>query len=142
MQAMFQAALREVSKQDGDLDLAVRYLHDIIIEAPCEWMVFQQAGQLLNIIEWRRLHHPAWFSSTARKSQLKLGCCGQYVAHAMALLEVGNDRDVLAVTSKILEKGPVDSDDLRIAHLLRAALYICAGEIRKGEEEFSQSLSP
>lgn len=139
MERAFKAAIREVSKADGDLDLAVRYLHDIIVQAPCEWMVFEQAGQLLNIIEWRRSYHPAWFSPLIRANRLKLGICGPYVAQAMALLEAGAYDETLSLTAKIIEKSDGESDDLRVAHLIRAALFICAGEIARGEGEFSQA---
>jgi hypothetical protein len=136
LHAAFRAAIREVLKKDGDLDLAVRYLHDIIIEAPPESMVFQQAGQLLNIIEWRRLYHPEWFVSSVRGHRLKPGACGPYVARAMALLESGADDQALILTEKIIKLGDTASDDIQIAHLIRAAVFICSGDIITGEEEF------
>lgn len=136
MQQAVSAAIREISKRDGDLDLAVRYLRDIVEQAPCDWFVFQQAGQLLNIIEWRRSFHRFWFQANTRGNRLKSGTCGPYVAQALAYLESGADDDALNLTGKILEKGDAKSDDPRIAHMIRAALFICGGEIERGEEEF------
>ncbi|MFH0968700.1 MAG: hypothetical protein V1862_13555 [Methanobacteriota archaeon] len=138
MHRAFQAAIREVSREQGDLDLAVQYLQDIVVEAPPEWMVFQQAGQLLNIIEWRRKYHTKWFTTETQGQRLKSGICGPYVAHAMALLETGADDDALILAGKIIEKGGSGSDDVRIAHLIRAAIFICSGDIDQGEEEFLQ----
>jgi hypothetical protein len=138
LQRSFTAAVREVSKRDGDLDQAVRLLHDIIIQVPCDWIVFQQAGELLNIIEWRRTYHPGWFHPNTRGNRLKLGACGSFVAQALALLESGSDDEAVALTAKILKKGDAESDDPKIAHLIRAALFICSGEIARGEEEFCQ----
>jgi len=135
---VFQAALREVARGDGDLDLAVQYLRDIILDAPPDEMIFQQAGQLLNIIEWRRKYHSDWFSANIRGQMMKPGHCAPYVAKAMALLETGADEEAIDLTGKIIGKGKSDSDDIRIAHLIRAAIFICSGEIEVGEDEFRQ----
>lgn len=139
MHQIFQAALREVARQDGNLDLAVRFLHDIVAEAPTEWMVFHQAGQLLNIIEWRRTYHPEWFSSSVRGQRLKSGRCGPYIAQAMALLQAGADDEALQLTSLIINKSDGKSDDQCLAHLIRAAVLICTGEIGAGEEELREA---
>ncbi|PKL59606.1 MAG: hypothetical protein CVV33_06965 [Methanomicrobiales archaeon HGW-Methanomicrobiales-4] len=136
LQQAFRSAIREVSRQEGDLDLAVQYLRDIVIDAPPEWMIFQQAGQLLNIIEWRRKYHSEWFTVNTQGIRMKSGICAPYVAHAMALLEAGVDDDALGLAGKIIEKGKSGSDDVRIAHLIRAAIFICSGDIDVGEDEF------
>jgi hypothetical protein len=136
MHGLFQAALHEVARNDGDLDLAVRCLHDIIAHAPTGWMVFQQAGELLNIIEWRRTYHPVWFSPSVRGKRLKSGRCGPFIAQAMALLQAGADDDALDLTQMIIEKSDDNSDDKRLAYLIRAAVLICRGETAAGEEEF------
>jgi len=139
MYRIFQAALREVARQDGDLDLAVRLLHEIITNAPTDGMEFEQAGQLLNIIEWRRTCHPEWFSPSVRGIRLKTGTCGPYLAQAMALLQAGADSEILDLTSRILEKSDESSDDRSLACLIRAAVLICTGEMKAGEEELSRA---
>lgn len=131
----FQAALREVSRQEGDIDLAVQYLHDIVAIASPEGMVFQQAGQLLNIIEWRRTYHKQWFSSNMKRRRMKPGKCGPYIARTMALFQAAADEEALDLSGKIIEKSDSDSDDRRLAHLIRVAILICTGEIEAGEDE-------
>ena len=138
MQRAFQAAIREVSREQGDLDLAVQYLQDIVIDAPPEGMVFQQAGQLLYIIEWRRKYHPEWFPANTRGQRMKPGICAPYIARAMALLETGADEEAVNLAEKIIGRGRSESDDIRIAHLIRAAIFICSGDIDAGEEEYIQ----
>ena len=48
---IFKKALFEVSRQDGDIDEAVRLLQEIVSHVPPEWMVFEQAGA------WNRLNN-------------------------------------------------------------------------------------
>lgn len=136
MHQKFQAALHEVALQNGDLDRAVDFLHEIVTRVPPDWMVFQQAGQLLSIIEWRRTYHPSWFSQSVRGQRLHAGKCGPYIAQAMALLQSGADDEVLTLTSTIIERSAADSDDRRLALLIRAAVLICGGDTEAGEEEF------
>ena len=59
---LFRRALKEVSRKDGNIEVAIDILHDIISTVPPEWMVFDQAGQLLNVVGWRTRYHPGWFN--------------------------------------------------------------------------------
>jgi hypothetical protein len=135
MQRAFQTSIREVSKADGDLDRVMEYLHDIIADAPPDWMVFQQATELLNIIEWRRIYHPAWFPMGSRGRRLKPGKCAPYIARAMVQFQTGDDEKALFLTGKIINRSDPDSDDRWLAQLIRAAVLICMGEISSGEAE-------
>ena len=136
---VFQAALREVSRQEGDIDLAVQYLHEIVTNASPEGMVFQQAGQLLNIIEWRRRYHSRWFSSDLKRRRMKPGKCGPYIARTMALFQAAADDEALDLCGKIIEMSDSGSDDRRLAHLIRVAILICTGEIDAGEDELCRT---
>jgi hypothetical protein len=138
MYRTFQAAVREVSKEKGNLDMAVQYLRTIILNALPEEMVFTQAGQLLSIIEWRRKYHPEWFPSHIRGHTRKFGICAPYIAKAVVLLETGFDDEAIDLAGKIIAKGDMGSDDTRIAYIIRAAIFICSGDIDAGEHEFRQ----
>ncbi len=138
LQQIFQAAVREVSREDGDLDQAVSWLHDIVTNVPAEEMIFEQAGQLLNIIEWRRTYHPSWFSPGSRGRRLKPGRCSAYISHAIVLLQTGADKDALDLTEKILDSSDPASDDQHLAYLIRAAAFICSGEVAEGEAELAR----
>ncbi len=138
LQQIFQAAVREVSRDDGDLDRAVSWLHDIVTNAPADEMIFEQAGQLLNIIEWRRTYHPSWFAPGSRGRRLKPGRCSAYISHAIVLLQTGSDKDALDLTEKILDSSEPASDDQFLVYLIRAAIFICNGEIAKGETELAR----
>jgi hypothetical protein len=135
LQTAFLAAVRQVSHKDGDLDLAVQYLHDIIVDAPPESMVFMQAGQLLNVIEWRRRYHPGWFPPGSRGTWFKPGHCAEYISRAMVLLQTGADETALDLTTRILNDPSADLGDVGLARLIRAVLFICTGEIDSGETE-------
>ncbi|WP_319578554.1 hypothetical protein [uncultured Methanospirillum sp.] len=138
LQQIFQAAVREVSRDDGDLDRAVSWLHDIVTNAPAEEMIFEQAGQLLNIIEWRRMYHPSWFAPGSRGRRLKPGRCSEYISHAIVLLQTGSDKDALDLTEKILDSSEPASDDQFLVYLIRSAVFICSGEVAKGEAELAR----
>ncbi|HWQ68273.1 MAG TPA: hypothetical protein VN372_15570 [Methanospirillum sp.] len=135
---LFRAALREVSHQNGDLDYAVSCLREIVTYAPPDWMVFGQAGQLLNILEWRRRYHKPWFTVAEKGRRIKPGKCAPYIARAIALMQIGSDKEVLDLTSRILDIGNSESADRQAAHLIRAAVLICSGEIDDGEDELRQ----
>ncbi len=137
LEQMFQAAVREVSREDGDLDRAVLWLQEIVTNVSVEEMIFEQAGQLLNIIEWRRVYHPSWFKPGVRGRRLKPGKCSAHISHAMVLLQTGADEDAVDLTKRILDSSEVASDDQNLVYLIRAAVFICSGEVAKGEEEFS-----
>jgi hypothetical protein len=132
---VFRMALNEVSKKEGDIDRAVSLLHDIIAHVPPEWMVFEQAGQLLNAIGWRCKFHKEWFSSDQKVSLFKPGTCGPHVAHAYALMQAAADEDALRLADRIITKGTQYSDDYQMARLIRAAILICQGLIDEGENE-------
>lgn len=140
MYRLFQAAIREVAREKGDLDLAVEYLKEIVSDAQPEWMIFEQAGQLLNIIEWRKKYHPNWFSPNTPGKRMRSGLCAQYIAKAMAFLEAGSDSNALEITEKIIERGVSGSDDIVMAHLMRATIFICSGDIDTGEAEYRESV--
>ena len=132
---IFRKALHEVLKKDGDLDKAVFLLNKIITTVPDHWMVFEQAGQLLNVIGWRKKYHPGWFDQDLKRRSLHPGRCGQHVAHAYALMQSGADDDALTLTSEIISKGDEGSDDIRAVRLIRAAIYICQGDYEAAEDE-------
>ena len=129
------AAVREVSREDGDLDLAVVYLHDIISNAPSGWMVFEQAGQLLNVIGWRSSYHKEWFGPDRKVRSFKPGRCGPHVAHAYALMQAASDDEALELVSRIVSEGEPESDDILMARMIRASVLICQGRIEEGEDE-------
>ncbi|QXO95992.1 hypothetical protein KSK55_06325 [Methanospirillum purgamenti] len=131
----FSMAMIEVSKKDGDLDRAVSLLQEIIASVPPEWMVFEQAGQLLNVIGWRTQYHKEWFPPDRKVRSFKPGVCGPHVAHAYALMQTGADDDALHLVSRIIHEGVPGSDDIYMASLIRTAIYICQGRIDMGEEE-------
>ncbi len=137
---LFLAAVHEVARDVGDIDRAVNYLHEIVTTAPPEWMVFQQAGQLLSIIEWRRKYHPVWFSSDLKRRRVRPGRCGPYIARAMAFLQAGSDSEAMELAGKIIRTGDSGSDDRRLAILIRAAILICSGEADAGEAELQRIL--
>jgi hypothetical protein len=135
---VFKKALQEAFKKDGDLDLAVNLLNEIISNVPVEWTIFEQAGELLNVIGWRTRYHPEWFGSKIKRRPLHPGRCGPHVAHAYALMQAGGDEDALILTSRIIEEGDEKTDDIRVARLIRASIFICQGEHEKGEEEINR----
>ncbi|MDD1727887.1 MAG: hypothetical protein LUQ50_02310 [Methanospirillum sp.] len=135
---LFLEAVREVSRQDGNLDLAVAYLQDIVTSAPSDGILFEQAGQLLNIIEWRRTCHPTWFPSGMKGYRLKPGKCSPYITHAMVLLQTGEDDEALSLAEKIINSSDPGSDDRWLAYLIRTAVFICMGEITIAEKELNQ----
>ncbi len=132
---IFKKALYEVSKQDGDIDEAVRLLQEIVSHAPPEWMVFDQAGQLLNVIGWRISYHKEWFGPDRKVRSFKPGRCGPHVAHAYALMQTAADDEVLELVSRIISEGEPGSDDIHMARLIRASVFICQGNIEEGEDE-------
>ncbi|MCA1916622.1 hypothetical protein [Methanospirillum hungatei] len=132
---VFRKALYEVSKKEGDIDEAVRLLQDILSHAPPEWMVFDQAGQLLNVIGWRNSYHKEWFPPDRKVHSFKPGRCGPHVAHAYALMQAAADDEALILVSRIISEGEQDSDDVHMARLIRASICICQGRIDEGEEE-------
>jgi len=132
---VFRKALFEVSKKEGDIDEAVRLLQDILLHAPPEWMVFDQAGQLLNVIGWRNSYHKDWFEPNRKVHSFKPGRCGPHVAHAYALMQAAVDDEALGLVSRIISEGEQDSDDVHMARLIRASICICQGRIEEGEEE-------
>lgn len=140
LQKVFLAAVREVSHKDGDLDLAVRYLHDIIVDAPPELMIFEQAGQLLNVIEWRKRFHPAWFSPGFRGKWFRPGPCAEYISRAMVLLQTGADEAALDLTARILSAPSSECGDRGLARLIRTVIFICSGDIEAGEAELTNIL--
>ncbi|PWR72721.1 hypothetical protein [Methanospirillum lacunae] len=141
LEQIFKAAVREVSYNDGDLDKAVTLLREIFRNASAEEMIFEQAGQLLNIIEWRRTYHPSWFVQGCKGRRLKPGKCSAYISHAMVLLQTGSDDEALDLTQKILDSSEPESDDEYLAYLIRTAVFICKGEISHGEAEFAYIIS-
>lgn len=132
---IFQMAMGEVSRKNGDIDRAVTLLHEIITNVPPEWMVFEQASQLLNVIGWRSTFHRDWFSPDQKVRSFKPGICGPHVAHAYALMQTAADDDALALTSRIISESVMYSDDYRMARLIRASILICQGRIEEGEDE-------
>ncbi|PWR70282.1 hypothetical protein ACKUB1_10060 [Methanospirillum stamsii] len=139
---VFQMAMGEVSKKEGDIDRAVSLLHDIIANVPPEWMVFEQASQLLNVIGWRNTYHREWFSSDQKVSSFRPGTCGPHVAHAYALMQAAVDEDALSLADRIIRESIPYSDDYRMARLIRISILICLGRIDEGEQELSLMDSP
>lgn len=137
----FLAAVREVSRKDGDLDLAIRYLHEIIVSAPPEEMIFEQAGQLLHVIEWRRRYHQAWFPRGQRGTRIRPGTCGPYISRSMVMMQTGNDMAALDLTDRILSSPHADIGDRNLARLIRAAIHVCEGEVDAAESDISAILS-
>jgi len=135
-------ALHEVSRQEGDIDRAVSLLQDILKNVPPDWMVFEQAGQLLNVIGWRLQFHNEWFSPKKKVHSFKPGICGTHVAHAYALMQAAHDAEALTLAHRIIREGEANSDDLRMARLIRAAILICQGNIEEGESELNLICPP
>lgn len=135
---IFRMALAEVARKDGDMDRAVSLLQDILEHVPPEWMVFDQASQLLNVIGWRNAYHRDWFASDRKVTSFKPGTCGPHVAHAYALMQSASDEDALSLIDRIIAEGTPDSDDILMARLIRAAIFICQGHIEEGEHELLQ----
>ena len=123
----------------GDLEKAIEYLNILVRSADPDSMEFQQAGELLNIIEWRRKYHPEW-TGPGKVRRISPGRCAPHVAHAMALMQSAFDKDALDLTDRIITQGDRDSDDIRMAHLVRAGIYICTGRIDEGEAELEQNI--
>ena len=138
VQRVFKMALGEVARKDGDIDRAISLLQEIVTHAPPEWMVFDQAGQLLNVIGWRRKFHPEWFAPDRKVSSFKPGICGPHVAHAYALMQTAADEEAFHLLDRIISEGMKDSDDIHMARLIRAAINICQGRIDEGEEELKR----
>lgn len=132
---IFKKALFEVSRQDGDIDEAVRLLQEIVSHVPPEWMVFEQAGQLLNVIGWRSSYHKEWFGPDRKVRSFKPGRCGPHVAHAYALMQAASDDEALELVSRIVSEGEPESDDILMARMIRASVLICQGRIEEGEDE-------
>lgn len=135
---IFNTAMGEVAKTEGDIDKAVSLLQEIVANVPPEWMVFEQAGQLLNVIGWRCKYHKEWFSSDRKVSSFKPGICGPHVAHAYALMQTASDEEALHLTTRIILEGDLDSDDIHMARLIRVAIFICQGRIDEGEDELQK----
>ncbi|MDD1724290.1 MAG: hypothetical protein LUQ07_04080 [Methanospirillum sp.] len=131
----FKQALREVSRKDGDIDGAVSLLREVLSVSPPGGMVFDQAGQLLNVIGWRIRYHPEWFSPGCIRRRMHPGRCGPHVAHAYALMQAAVDEDALDLTLRIVQEGVPGSDDIRMARLIRASIHICLGDLEAGEDE-------
>jgi len=132
---VFRKALKEVFKKEGNLENAVELLNEIITNIPPESMVFDQAGQLLNVIGWRTEYHPEWFGSDLKRRPLHPGRCGPHVAHAFALMQAGADDEVLSLTFRIINEGDKGTDDIRVSRLIRAAIFICQGNYHLAEDE-------
>lgn len=132
----FRQALREVSRKDGDIDQAISILGEVLSVSPPGGMVFDQAGQLLNVIGWRTRYHPGWFSPGRITRRVHPGRCGSHVAHAYALMQAAADEEAMDLTSRIVKEGVQGSDDIRMARLIRASIHICQGNLDAGEEEF------
>lgn len=135
MHRIFLAAVREVSRKDGDLDLAIRYLHEIIVAAPPEEMIFEQAGQLLHVIEWRRRYHQEWFPRGQRGTRIRPGTCGPYISRSMVMMQTGNDTAALDLTARILASPHADPEDRNLARLIRAAIHVCDGNTDIAESD-------
>ena len=138
---LFKKALLNVSRKDGDIDEAVRLLGEILANVPTEWMVFDQAGQLLNAIGWRCRYHKEWFDPDRKVRSFKPGRCGPHVAHAYALMQAAADDEALNLVARIISEGEPGSDDNHMARLVRASIYICQGRIDEGEDELRKIIS-
>jgi hypothetical protein len=143
MLRMFREAVHEMAP-GGDMEKAVEKLTIVVSHADPASSTFSLAGQLFNIIAWRRTYHPEWNTLHEGLSGMRLGACGSYVARAMAMMQVAQDDDALELADKIIarkveqECQESQNDDLKMARLIRAAVFICKGDIVQGEEEFVQ----
>ena len=140
---LFREAVHEMAP-GGDMEKAVEKLTVVVSHADPASSTFSLAGQLFNIIDWRRTYHPEWNTLHEGLSGMRLGECGSYVARAMAMMQVAQDDDALELADKIIarkvehEDQKSQNDDMKMARLIRAAVFICKGDIVQGEEEFSQ----
>jgi len=143
MLRLFREAVHEMVP-GGNMEKAVENLTIIVSQADPASIIFSLAGQLFNIIEWRRTYHPEWNTLHEKLSEIKPGECGSYVAQAMAMMQIAQDKDALELAEKIIARNmdqdceEPQSDDLKMARLIKAALLICMGDIVQGEEEFVQ----
>ncbi len=135
MTALIQEAVRLFSPFRHEIDAAVENLQYIISHAPADSFAFRQAEELLNIIDWQRHYHPDWNAESHQLRHIRSGRCGEDIAHALALMQAGADKEVLQLTQKIIEEGDPTSDDLIMTRLIRAASYICSGNPDEGEKE-------
>ena len=142
MLRLFREAVHEMAP-GGNMEKAVDKLTTVVSQADPASITFSLAGQLFNIIEWRRTYHPEWNTLHEKLSEIKPGECGSYVAQAMAMMQIAQDSDALELADKIIarnmdqdEQEP-QNDDLKMARLIRAAVLICMGDIAQGEEEFA-----
>jgi len=142
MLRLFREAVHEMTP-GGDMEKAVEKLTIVVSQADPASITFSLAGQLFNIIEWRRTYHPEWNTLHEKLSEIKPGKCGSYVAQAMAMMQIAQDSDALELANKIIARNmeheddqELKSDDLKMARLIRAAVLICRGDIVQGEEEF------
>jgi hypothetical protein len=144
MLRLFREAVHEMAP-GGDMEKAVEKLTIVVSQADPASITFSLAGQLFNIIEWRRTYHPEWNTLHEGLSQIRIGECGPYVAQAMAMMQIAQDSDALELADKIIarnmeyeEEQGLQNDDMKMARLIRAAVLICRGSIVQGEEEFVQ----
>ena len=143
MLRLFREAVHEMAP-GGDMEKAVEKLTVVVSHADPASSTFSLAGQLFNIIDWRRTYHPEWNTQHEGLSGMRLGACGSYVARAMAMMQVAQDDDALELADKIIarkvehKRQESQNDDLKMARLIRAAVFICKGDIVQGEEEFVQ----
>ena len=143
MLRLFREAVHEMAP-GGDVERAVEKLTVIVSHADPASSTFSLAGQLFNIVDWRRTYHPEWNILHEGLSGMRLGECGSYVARAMAMMQVAQDDDALELADKIIarkvecEHQEAQNDDLKMARLIRAAVFICKGDIVQVEEEFVQ----
>ena len=143
MLRLFREAVHEMAV-GRDMEKTVEKLTIIVSKADPASSTFALAGQLFNIIEWRRTYHPEWSTLHEGLSDIRPGKCGSYVARAMAMMQVAHDEDALELADKIIarymagESQELQNDDLKMARMIRAAVLICRGDIKEGEEEFSE----
>ncbi|MDR2855192.1 MAG: hypothetical protein LBV40_03420 [Methanomicrobiales archaeon] len=141
MLRLFREAVHEMAP-GGDMEKAIEKLTVVVSHADPLSSTFSLAGQLFNIIDWRRTYHPEWNTLHEGLSGMRLGECGSYVARAMAMMQVAQDGDALELADKVIARNVEHehqaslSDDLKMARLIRAAVLICRGDIVQGEEEF------
>lgn len=126
----------------GDMERAVQKLTIIVSKEDPTSVTFSLAGQLFNIIEWRRKYCPEWGTLHEKLSDIKSGKCGSYVAKAMTMMQIAQDADVLSLADKIIQhvQEPEADDDLKMVRLIRAAVLICRGDITEGEAEFKKAV--
>ena len=129
----------------GDMERAVQKLTIIVSKEDPASAIFSLAGQLFNIIEWRRTYCPEWSTLHEKLSNIKFGKCGPYVAKAMTMMQTAQDADVLSLADKIIAQHVAQhehgaDDDLKMVRLIRAAVLICRGDIVEGEAEFEQAV--